>query len=44
MSLPVLGLAGLIILRHSSLDRVFGHGLKYPDSVRHTHLGMIGRG
>ena len=36
--------AGLIILAHSSLDRVLGFGLKYPDSFQHTHLGKIGRG
>jgi hypothetical protein len=38
-----LQLAGVIILGHSSLDRVFGYGLKYPDSFKHTHLGQIGR-
>ena len=36
-------LVGLIILGHSSLDRVFGYGLKYTDSFQHTHLGRIGR-
>jgi hypothetical protein len=40
---PSLQFAGLIILAHSSLDRVLGFGLKYPDSFQHTHLGMIGR-
>ncbi|MGQ0569238.1 MAG: DUF4260 domain-containing protein [Armatimonadota bacterium] len=35
-------LIGLIILAHSSLDRVLGYGLKYPESFQHTHLGMIG--
>jgi hypothetical protein len=39
----LLQFAGLIILAHSSLDRVMGYGLKYPDSFQHTHLGMIGR-
>lgn len=34
--------AGLIILAHSSIDRVLGFGLKYPDSFKHTHLGIIG--
>lgn len=38
-----LQLVGLIILGHSSLDRVFGYGLKYADSFQHTHLGRIGR-
>jgi hypothetical protein len=39
---PILQLAGVIILGHSSFDRVFGYGLKYPDSFKHTHLGKIG--
>ena len=34
--------AGLILFAHTSLDRVLGYGLKYPDSFQHTHLGMIG--
>lgn len=34
---------GLIFLAHSSFDRVFGYGLKYPDSFSHTHLGWIGK-
>lgn len=41
--LPVLQLAGLIILGHSSMDRIFGYGLKYSGSFQHTHLGWIGR-
>jgi hypothetical protein len=36
-------LAGTILLGHSSLDRVLGYGLKYPDSFQNTHLGVIGR-
>ncbi len=42
-SLP-LRVAGIIIFAHASLDRVFGYGLKYPDSFHNTHLGPIGRG
>lgn len=38
---PGLMLAGVILFGHSSLDRVFGYGLKYPDSFQHTHLGML---
>jgi hypothetical protein len=34
-----LQLIGLVMLAHSSLDRVLGYGLKYPDSFKHTHLG-----
>ena len=43
VQIPALQLAGLVILGHSSLDRVLGYGLKYSDSFQHTHLGMIGR-
>lgn len=35
-------LAGTILLGHSALDRIFGYGLKYPDSFHNTHLGRIG--
>jgi len=35
--------AGLILLGHSSLDRVMGYGLKHVDAFQHTHLGMMGR-
>lgn len=38
-----LQVAGLILLGHSSLDRVMGYGLKHVDAFKHTHLGMIGR-
>ena len=38
----LLQLFGLIMLAHSSFDRVLGYGLKYFDSFNHTHLGMIG--
>ena len=43
VQIPALQLAGLVILGHSSLDRVLGFGLKFSDSFQHTHLGMIGR-
>ena len=36
-------LFGVIMIAHSSIDRVFGYGLKYPDSSDHTHLGWIGK-
>jgi hypothetical protein len=39
---PALMFAGTLLLGHSSLDRVLGFGLKYPDAFQHTHLGMIG--
>jgi hypothetical protein len=25
------------------MDRALGYGLKYDDSLQHTHLGQIGR-
>ncbi len=40
---PVLQFAGIILFGHSSMDRVMGYGMKYPDSFQHTHLGMIGK-
>jgi hypothetical protein len=41
LSLPVMQLAGVILFGHSSMDRIFGYGLKYSDSFQHTHLGML---
>jgi len=38
---PDLQFAGLILLGHSSMDRIFGYGLKYSDSFKHTHLGQF---
>ena len=35
--------AGIIIFGHSSMDRVFGYGLKYSRGFGYTHLGEIGR-
>ena len=37
-----LQIAGIIMLAHSSMDRVFGYGLKYAESFHKTHLGIIG--
>jgi hypothetical protein len=39
----MLALAGIILFAHSAMDRIFGYGLKYPNSFKHTHLGVIGR-
>ncbi|AQG78070.1 DUF4260 domain-containing protein [Spirosoma montaniterrae] len=36
-----LMLAGVILLAHSSMDRVAGYGLKYFDSFKHTSLGLL---
>ena len=43
LSMAWLMLAGVVLLGHSSLDRVFGYGLKNEDSFQNTHLGRIGR-
>ena len=37
-----LEVAGIILFSHSAFDRIFGFGLKYPDSFHNTHLGKIG--
>ncbi len=39
---PLLILIGVILFSHASFDRIFGYGLKYPDSFKNTHLGKIG--
>jgi len=39
---PGLMLTGLILLGHSSIDRVLGFGLKNSSSFNDTHLGVIG--
>jgi hypothetical protein len=33
----------LIWVAHIGLDRAIGYGLKYPESFRHTHLGVMGK-
>lgn len=42
-SIPWLMFAGTVLLGHSSLDSVFGCGLKHEDAFQNTHLGNIGR-
>ena len=36
-------LAGTILFGHSSMDRLFGYGLKTFQGFKYTHLGMIGK-
>jgi hypothetical protein len=38
LAVPVVQLAGLIMIAHISMDRALGFGLKYPDDFGHTHL------
>ena len=39
----VVIIAGIILYGHSSMDRIFGYGLKFGDNFHHTHLGWIGK-
>jgi hypothetical protein len=43
MHIDLLITAGLLLVAHSSFDRMFGYGLKFPDSFKHTSLGCIGK-
>ena len=36
-------LAGTILFGHSSMDRLFGYGLKTFQGFKFTHLGLIGK-
>lgn len=40
---PLLEVTGIVLFGHSSMDRMFGYGLKTAEGFRYTHLGMIGR-
>ncbi|MDF2383945.1 DUF4260 domain-containing protein [Nostoc ellipsosporum NOK] len=35
-------IAGIVLFGHSSMDRVFGYGLKTNQGFNFTHLGTIG--
>ncbi|SFE06938.1 protein of unknown function [Chitinophaga sp. CF118] len=39
----VILFTGIILFAHSSMDRMFGYGLKYVTGFKDTHLGPIGR-
>lgn len=41
-SSQLLQLIGVIWFAHSSMDRMFGYGLKYENGFKFTHLGEIG--
>ncbi|WP_218916224.1 DUF4260 family protein [Pseudopedobacter saltans] len=40
---PKITMAGVVMLGHSAMDRLFGYGLKYNKGFKYTHLGEIGR-
>jgi hypothetical protein len=39
----MLQIAGIVLFGHSSMDRMFGYGLKYNTGFGNTHLGRIGK-
>jgi hypothetical protein len=39
---PLVSLAGAVLIAHVGMDRVAGYGLKLPTDFRDTHLGRIG--
>ena len=43
LGLPMLLLAGTILLFHSAFDRLLGYGLKYTTGFQDTHLGRVGK-
>ena len=43
LAVPVLQLAGWVLIAHVGGDRLAGYGLKYPTAFGDTHLGRIGR-
>ena len=38
---PMVLFIGLLLFAHSAFDRMMGYGLKYADSFKHTHLGIM---
>ena len=40
--IPLLTMAGAVLVAHTGIDRVMGYGLKYPTSFKDTHLGRLG--
>ena len=43
LKIELLQLIGIILFSHSSMDRIFGYGLKYESGFKYTHLGEIGK-
>jgi hypothetical protein len=43
MHLDILITGGLLLVAHSSFDRMLGYGLKFTDDFKHTSLGWIGK-
>ncbi|MGQ7854470.1 DUF4260 domain-containing protein [Pedobacter sp. WC2501] len=43
MHIDVIISIGLLLVAHSSFDRMLGYGLKFPDDFKHTSLGWAGK-
>lgn len=43
MHQDVLITGGLLLVAHSSFDRMLGYGLKFSDDFKHTNLGWMGK-
>lgn len=43
LNVPLLALAGTVLVAHSGMDRAAGYGLKLASGFRDTHLGRIGK-
>jgi hypothetical protein len=43
LKLDIMEISGAILFGHSSMDRMFGYGLKFNRGFKYTHLGIIGR-
>jgi len=39
----IIQITGIILFGHSSMDRLFGYGLKLKEGFKFTHLGLIGK-
>jgi Domain of unknown function (DUF4260) len=39
----ILLISGIVLFGHSSMDRMFGYGLKLNEGFKFTHLGRIGK-
>jgi hypothetical protein len=41
MHVDILFTGGLLLVAHSSFDRMLGYGLKFPDDFKHTSSGWM---
>lgn len=39
----IIMVVGAILFSHTTLDRIFGYGLKYEKGFKFTHLGEVGK-